>query len=1196
MKTTFFSNQFRNSKAYLLFFVFTIAFLNLKAQTAGDYRTNRASVNWNNNSHWDYFNGASWVGATNYPGQAVGAGTVLIQNGHSVTLNVSPPNAIGSLIVGEGTSGSFTTSNNDRTLNITNNLLVSENAVFDLRRIFLTVGGNTTINGTLNDSNNSGDATFVGMFTIGATGTYSTTSTSPLIFRGGITNNGTFNRTGNGAITFNTNNQTINGIGSFSSNGTITVTAITVTNNASNVNFTRTNNGALAGTGTWVQGAGGVLNYAGGTMIVANVDFTTNPNTVNYNSTAAQTIRAVNYSSLAVSSSGIKTLVANTIVNGNLTIAGTSTLACGTFQITGNASGVLTMENGATLTLGATGNAANILFPTNFTNGNIVLGETSTVIYQNNNTQTVSHIPTYGNLIIATGGNKAITGNASISGNLTISAGTFDLGTSANSLSVLGAAAVNGTLTFNGTTTKTVGISGNLSGTGTINMSGGNLNHILNLGGATNAISTFTTAAVASTVNYNRAGAQTIFTSTNYRNLTVSGSGTKTLQGNTTVNNDLNISEGTLEVNSRTFTVNGNTFVSGTFSDNNNTGTNTFVGLINITGTGNFTTANSSPFVFRGGIVNDGTFNKTGTGAVTFNTNSQSISGIGSFSSNGTITVTGVTVTNSANISFTSIANGALAGTGTWVQGENSALNYSGGTITISIVDFATNNNTVNYSRNGAQTIRATEYSNLNLSSGNTKSLSGATIVNGNLIIISPTTLDVTASNHALSIAGNWNNSGTFNARSGTVTFNGSTQQNILSNANNFFNVVFNNTASGWGAITLNDDVTITNQCTMTDGIIATGANHLILTSTTAANLSGFSNASYVNGNLRRHIANNTATYAFPVGNTANYYRADIKNNNLNGITFINAKYSSLERHNDNDLVVNDGVELSYTSIVSNMWTIDPNTAPSSGSYDIYLYTTNVSGLSDNQFAAVKRPTGSPNASSWTTGGGTINAAGGDGRKAADGYALRMGLTSFSEFGIASTESGNPLPVQLVLFSAKLNEEKIVDFTWITATEINNDFFTIERSADAINFEEVLSMSGAGNSNITLTYKAEDPQPLAGVSYYRLKQTDSDGTYTYSAIVSVNNKSDNTVTIKEKEWKVFPNPVKIGSAVFIDTENFDTEVKVIVYEAATGKEVVNTLVEDKYSIIQLNENLKSGTYLMRIIEGEKTTTKRIIVQ
>ena len=100
------------------------------------------------------------------------------------------------------------------------------------------------------------------------------------------------------------------------------------------------------------------------------------------------------------------------------------------------------------------------------------------------------------------------------------------------------------------------------------------------------------------------------------------------------------------------------------------------------------------------------------------------------------------------------------------------------------------------------------------------------------------------------------------------------------------------------------------------------------------------------------------------------------------------------------------------------------------------------------------------------------------------------------------------LPIKLISFDAKRNTNNEVNLKWITATETNNDYFTIERSSDGRNFEKILTQHGAGNSNQPITYNATDRYPLSGTSYYRLKQTDYDGKFTYSDVRVVNGSTD----------------------------------------------------------------------------------------
>lgn len=108
-----------------------------------------------------------------------------------------------------------------------------------------------------------------------------------------------------------------------------------------------------------------------------------------------------------------------------------------------------------------------------------------------------------------------------------------------------------------------------------------------------------------------------------------------------------------------------------------------------------------------------------------------------------------------------------------------------------------------------------------------------------------------------------------------------------------------------------------------------------------------------------------------------------------------------------------------------------------------------------------------------------------------------------SSSGSTCPSCTSALPIELLKFDAK-RKERFVDLIWETASEKNNNFFTVERSIDGLFFTPIGNLSGAGNSSYTKKYKLIDSSPvLDKISYYRLKQTDFDGTYTYSDIVSV---------------------------------------------------------------------------------------------
>lgn len=119
------------------------------------------------------------------------------------------------------------------------------------------------------------------------------------------------------------------------------------------------------------------------------------------------------------------------------------------------------------------------------------------------------------------------------------------------------------------------------------------------------------------------------------------------------------------------------------------------------------------------------------------------------------------------------------------------------------------------------------------------------------------------------------------------------------------------------------------------------------------------------------------------------------------------------------------------------------------------------------------------------------------------------------------TVDGSTLPITLVSFLAEPAGTGIL-LEWSTASEKDNAHFTVERSADAITFGPVLQLPGAGNSQALLHYSAMDPDPMPGTSYYRLRQTDFNGTTTVSDMVAV-------IAGEERVFTVQPNPASSSS-------------------------------------------------------------------
>lgn len=182
--------------------------------------------------------------------------------------------------------------------------------------------------------------------------------------------------------------------------------------------------------------------------------------------------------------------------------------------------------------------------------------------------------------------------------------------------------------------------------------------------------------------------------------------------------------------------------------------------------------------------------------------------------------------------------------------------------------------------------------------------------------------------------------------------------------------------------------------------------------------------------------------------------------------------------------------------------------------------------------------------------------------------------------------NNNPLPVELLSINAKANKLDAI-VRWSTASEYNNRGFAIERSFDGTSFKEIDFVKGAGNSKLTLQYSYQDVDVFTKtqVVYYRLKQVDMDGSYTYSEIVSVKQTASNI-----EQVAVYPNP--IVSDVTVELETLTAGKAEIMITDITGKVIDKTTVEvnqgfNKYTLNQ-TQQLTHGLYMISIVQNGQT--------
>jgi hypothetical protein len=176
-------------------------------------------------------------------------------------------------------------------------------------------------------------------------------------------------------------------------------------------------------------------------------------------------------------------------------------------------------------------------------------------------------------------------------------------------------------------------------------------------------------------------------------------------------------------------------------------------------------------------------------------------------------------------------------------------------------------------------------------------------------------------------------------------------------------------------------------------------------------------------------------------------------------------------------------------------WQISESNGLTGGIYDITFDAEGFNIVNDPCAITALKRTGS---GTWLESGAHVQTQG----IATRPLVKRQGASGWSNWGFGAGGT-NPLPIELLSFDAEaVNSE--VQLSWTTASETNNNKFIVERSRDAINFEFVTEQQGASNSNTILNYKAADKSPYLGIGYYRLKQVDFDGQYTYSDLKSVN--------------------------------------------------------------------------------------------
>ncbi len=176
------------------------------------------------------------------------------------------------------------------------------------------------------------------------------------------------------------------------------------------------------------------------------------------------------------------------------------------------------------------------------------------------------------------------------------------------------------------------------------------------------------------------------------------------------------------------------------------------------------------------------------------------------------------------------------------------------------------------------------------------------------------------------------------------------------------------------------------------------------------------------------------------------------------------------------------------------------------------------------------------------------------------------------------------LPITLIQFDAECKNGKTI-LNWSTSSEINNDYFTIEKSEDALNWEEIAFISGAGNNSSILNYSWTDENNTSKISYYRLKQTDFDGKHEYFDMISASCKNENNLNI-------YPNPFNKTLRINL-AEIVSYPFEIAIY-SSMGQLVYQKTISEPQSELIIESDFKPGSYFLNVKSSTINFNKKIM--
>jgi hypothetical protein len=201
-----------------------------------------------------------------------------------------------------------------------------------------------------------------------------------------------------------------------------------------------------------------------------------------------------------------------------------------------------------------------------------------------------------------------------------------------------------------------------------------------------------------------------------------------------------------------------------------------------------------------------------------------------------------------------------------------------------------------------------------------------------------------------------------------------------------------------------------------------------------------------------------------------------------------------------------------------------------------------------------------------------------------EGRMLTVAGAATTNNSVISLPACAALPIELISFKGNRSGEGNTVLKWSTASEINNDFFTIERSPDAVNWEVVGAVDGAGNSTEQINYEFTDFSYLNKATYYRLKQTDFDKNFKYEAKIYIEKHKDPD--------QLFIHIDPLNNYLNIVNKEGMEDIKAIHIYNVYGNQIYHSTINQ--SRIDIS-NFKNGSYVISIYLKSEIRTLKFIV-